>query len=101
MLKVVNEISNHRSVQSMKGAEQVAAYAKGIQLAKAPAVAILYVDTDVWNNLPATTRASALSTVTAAGGYIQLVDGLIKAATERARDAVLKASKQCDAPNAK
>ena len=51
----------------MKGAEQVAAYAKGIQLAKAPAVAILDVDTDVWNNLPATTRASALSTVTAAG----------------------------------
>jgi RHS repeat-associated protein len=82
----------------MKGAEQVAAYAKGIQLAKLPAVAILYVDTDAWNNLPATTRASALSIVTAAGGYIQLVDGLIKAATERARDTVLKASKQCDAP---
>jgi hypothetical protein len=77
-----------------KGANQTAATALAIKVANIPAVAVLLVDQDAWNSLDSNAQERIYNTVTNAGGYIQVVNGLIDAATQRANKVVEEARRR-------
>lgn len=76
-----------------KGAAQVAATASLLKAAKLPSIAILVVDKAAFMKLSASERAKIYKIVTAAGGYIQVDDGLAAEAAKRAREVAKQASK--------
>ena len=77
-----------------KGAAQVAATATALKAAGLPGVAVLVADKKTYQNLSPENRAAIYSTVTAAGGYIKLVEGLAIEAAKRARKIRDEARKQ-------
>jgi RHS repeat-associated protein len=74
-----------------KGAAQVAATAGFLKASGLPGIAVLAVDKAVFQKLDPSKRAKIYSTVTQAGGYIQLYDGLAAEAAKRSRDVIRQA----------
>jgi hypothetical protein len=74
-----------------KGAAQVAATAGFLKAAGLPGIAVLAVDRAVFEKPKPSQRAAIYNTVTRAGGYIQLHNGLAAAAAKRSRDVIRQA----------
>ena len=75
-----------------KGAAQVAATAAVLKASGLPGVAVLVADKAAYQKLSTSQRAAIYNTVTKAGGYIQLYNGLAQQAAERAKKVRKEAS---------
>jgi RHS repeat-associated protein len=72
------------------GVQQIVDYATALKNLKLPGVAILMVDAGAWRALSPAQQTQYLNQATAAGAYIQVIEGLAVASKERALDYVRK-----------